>query len=232
MGLSILEPDPSEHRRTAEVGCDTCFRTLRVKLPAAFDPPVPETIESTFHAFGWWVLYRRFSSSEVLCPDCRDVRAEAPTRPTRISFAEYAKRLAAEAASRSTCGRAKIGGVAMTADHRILATAYNGAPSGEPHCMDLPEPIVFANHDMICEHTEVNLVDQLRAIFDSIWEVLRLYFPAGMDKNGLFVDWVRSQEITITISGPRECCTYCAKYCYRHGIKAVVATAGTEEEAA
>ena len=37
---------------------------------------------------------------------------------------------------RSTCLRRRVGAV-LVRDERILATGYNGAPSGLPHCLDI-----------------------------------------------------------------------------------------------
>jgi dCMP deaminase len=39
-------------------------------------------------------------------------------------------------ATRSTCIRRKVGAVAVK-NNRILATGYNGAPSGHAHCLDV-----------------------------------------------------------------------------------------------
>ncbi len=39
-------------------------------------------------------------------------------------------------ATRSTCRRRRVGAVAV-ADKRILATGYNGAPSGLKHCLEI-----------------------------------------------------------------------------------------------
>jgi len=39
-------------------------------------------------------------------------------------------------AERSTCTRAKVGAV-IVRDKNILATGYNGAPAGLPHCLDV-----------------------------------------------------------------------------------------------
>ena len=39
-------------------------------------------------------------------------------------------------ATRSTCIRRSVGAV-IVKDKRILATGYNGAPSGLPHCLDI-----------------------------------------------------------------------------------------------
>jgi dCMP deaminase len=41
-----------------------------------------------------------------------------------------------EVAERSTCTRAKVGAV-IVRDRSILATGYNGAPAGLPHCLDV-----------------------------------------------------------------------------------------------
>ena len=41
-----------------------------------------------------------------------------------------------QVAERSTCNRAKVGAV-IVRDKNILATGYNGAPAGMPHCTDV-----------------------------------------------------------------------------------------------
>jgi dCMP deaminase len=41
-----------------------------------------------------------------------------------------------QVAERSTCCRAKVGAV-IVRDKNILATGYNGAPAGMPHCLDV-----------------------------------------------------------------------------------------------
>jgi dCMP deaminase len=51
----------------------------------------------------------------------------------RPSWDEYFSRIAREVASRSTCLRRSVGAV-LVRDKRILATGYNGAPRGLPHC--------------------------------------------------------------------------------------------------
>jgi len=51
----------------------------------------------------------------------------------RPSWDEYFMTIAEEVATRSTCLRRQIGAV-IVKDKRILATGYNGAPSGLRHC--------------------------------------------------------------------------------------------------
>lgn len=51
----------------------------------------------------------------------------------RPSWDEYFMRLAHVIASRSTCLRRRVGAL-LVKDKRILATGYNGAPKGLPHC--------------------------------------------------------------------------------------------------
>ena len=41
-----------------------------------------------------------------------------------------------QVAERSTCNRAKVGAV-IVRDKSILATGYNGAPAGMPHCTEV-----------------------------------------------------------------------------------------------
>ena len=54
-------------------------------------------------------------------------------RPTWI---DYFMDIADLVARRSTCLRRQVGAMAVK-DKRILATGYNGVPSGIPHCLDV-----------------------------------------------------------------------------------------------
>ena len=53
----------------------------------------------------------------------------------RPSWDEYFMTLAHQVASRTTCLRRAVGAV-IVKDRRILATGYNGAPSGVAHCAE------------------------------------------------------------------------------------------------
>jgi len=53
----------------------------------------------------------------------------------RPSWDEYFVHITQQVATRSTCLRRAVGAV-IVKDKRILATGYNGAPSGFPHCSE------------------------------------------------------------------------------------------------
>jgi dCMP deaminase len=53
----------------------------------------------------------------------------------RPTWDEYFLTITRQVAERSTCVRAKVGAV-IVRDRSILATGYNGAPAGMPHCLD------------------------------------------------------------------------------------------------
>lgn len=57
-------------------------------------------------------------------------------KASRLEWDEYFMRIAQLVAERSTCNRAKVGAV-IVRDRSIIATGYNGAPSGMPHCTDV-----------------------------------------------------------------------------------------------
>lgn len=72
----------------------------------------------------------------------------------------YFIRIAKEIASRSTCSRAAVGAV-ITRNNRILATGYNGAPKGEPHCLD-EGCIIKDDHCVRASHAETNAINQAK----------------------------------------------------------------------
>jgi dCMP deaminase len=57
-------------------------------------------------------------------------------RGNRPSWDEYFIKIAAQVAERSTCLRRHVGAI-LVKDKRILATGYNGAPSGLRHCSEV-----------------------------------------------------------------------------------------------
>ena len=58
-----------------------------------------------------------------------------PDCPERPSWDVYFLQMAQLAATRSTCLRRHVGAV-LVKDRRIIATGYNGAPSGLKHCIE------------------------------------------------------------------------------------------------
>jgi len=54
----------------------------------------------------------------------------------RPTWEEYFLEMARVVAHRSTCLRRRVGAL-LVRDKRILATGYNGAPAGLPHCEDV-----------------------------------------------------------------------------------------------
>jgi len=55
---------------------------------------------------------------------------------TRPTWDQYFMELTGVVARRATCLRRQVGATVVR-DKRILATGYNGAPSGLPHCLDV-----------------------------------------------------------------------------------------------
>jgi dCMP deaminase len=53
----------------------------------------------------------------------------------RLSWDDYFMEITHLVAKRSTCLRRHVGAV-IVRDKRILATGYNGAPRGLPHCAE------------------------------------------------------------------------------------------------
>ncbi len=83
------------------------------------------------------------------------------TRPTwHDTWAAVARTVA----ERATCCRRKVGCVIVGPDQRILATGYNGAPSGVVHCIDRPDGCVLEDgHCAYSVHAEANAIVQAAA---------------------------------------------------------------------
>lgn len=62
--------------------------------------------------------------------------------------------------TQSTCKRGKVGAL-LVANRRIIATGYNGAPPGMPHCFELGCDVDVNNHAGGCRraiHAESNVL--------------------------------------------------------------------------
>lgn len=87
-------------------------------------------------------------------------------RAGRPTWDEYFMAIAKLAATRSTCLRRQVGAVLVQGRH-IIATGYNGAPEGLPHCLevgclreDLQVPSGQRHEMCIGVHAEQNLLIQ------------------------------------------------------------------------
>ncbi|MCL5984980.1 MAG: cytidine/deoxycytidylate deaminase family protein [Actinobacteria bacterium] len=58
------------------------------------------------------------------------------TSDNRPSWDDYFKKITEEVKTRSTCLRRQVGAI-IVQNKRILATGYNGAPSGLKHCLEV-----------------------------------------------------------------------------------------------
>ena len=76
----------------------------------------------------------------------------------RASWDEYFMNIAREVATRSTCDRKHVGAV-IVRDKSILATGYNGAVRGLPHCDD-DGHLMEDGHCVRTVHAEANAIVQ------------------------------------------------------------------------
>src|SRR5687768_12114500 len=87
----------------------------------------------------------------------------------RPSWDAYFMQIAHLVATRATCPRRSVGAI-IVRDKRILATGYNGAPRGLPHCPaggpenDWPAGCMYANHCIRSLHAEQNALLQAAMI--------------------------------------------------------------------
>lgn len=78
---------------------------------------------------------------DVPLPDV--VERNEKVRSRRPSWDEYYLGIANAVAARGECSRRQVGAV-IVKHHTIIATGYNGAPAGEPSCLDGACPRAFS----------------------------------------------------------------------------------------
>ena len=120
----------------------------------------------------------------------------------RPSWHQYFITITRQVAERSTCTRAKVGAV-IVRDKNILATGYNGAPAGLPHCTDVG-CLVYASRTPAGE-TEENCFRTIHAEINAI---------AQAAKNGATI---RDADIYITHTP----CIHCLKVLINTGIRRI-----------
>jgi len=120
----------------------------------------------------------------------------------RPSWHQYFMTITRQVAERSTCTRAKVGAV-IVRDKNILATGYNGAPAGLPHCSD--EGCLIYTSKTPSGETEENCFRTIHAEINAI---------AQAAKNGAAI---RDADIYITHTP----CIHCLKVLINTGITRV-----------
>ena len=120
----------------------------------------------------------------------------------RPSWHQYFLTITRNVAERSTCTRAKVGAV-IVRDKNILATGYNGAPAGMPHCLDVG-CLIYASRTPSGENEE-NCFRTIHAEINAI---------AQAAKNGASI---RDADIYITHTP----CIHCVKVLINTGIRRI-----------
>ena len=120
----------------------------------------------------------------------------------RPTWHQYFLTITRNVAERSTCTRAKVGAV-IVRDKNILATGYNGAPAGMPHCIDAG-CLVYMSHTPTGE-VEENCFRTIHAEINAI---------AQAAKNGASI---RDADIYITHTP----CIHCVKVLINTGVKRI-----------
>jgi dCMP deaminase len=120
----------------------------------------------------------------------------------RPTWHQYFLTITRNVAERSTCTRAKVGAV-IVRDKNILATGYNGAPAGMPHCID-SGCLVYQSRTPTGE-LEENCFRTIHAEINAI---------AQAAKNGASI---RDADIYITHTP----CIHCVKVLINTGIKRI-----------
>ncbi len=141
------------------------------------------------------------------------VDTKIPTKDTRPSWDEYFMQMAELTAQRSTCLRRKVGAVIIK-DKHIIATGYNGAPKGVPHCSELGG----------CERERLNVPSGQRH------ELCRAIHA---EQNAIIQAATLGQSIeggSIYIT--HHPCVICAKMIINAGIKRIVVKEGYPDELA
>ncbi len=120
----------------------------------------------------------------------------------RPSWDQYFLTITRQVAERSTCNRAKVGAV-IVRDKNILASGYNGAPAGLPHCTEVG-CLIYQSKTPTGENEE-NCYRTIHAEINAI---------AQAAKNGVSI---RDADIYVTHTP----CIHCFKVLINTGIKRI-----------
>lgn len=131
----------------------------------------------------------------------------------RPSWDEYFMQMAELTAKRSTCLRRQVGAI-IVKDKHIIATGYNGAPKGLPHCDELGG----------CYRQKLGVPSGERH------ELCRALHA---EQNAIIQAAVYGQSIEgATIYVTHQPCVICAKMIINAGIKRIVVRNGYPDELA
>ncbi len=141
---------------------------------------------------------------------CSIKKKNSVKKDKRPSWDEYFMEIACLVAQRSTCLRRKVGAV-LVKDKHVLATGYNGVPSGLRHCLEIgcireKNKIPSGQRHELCRglHAEMNVLIQSA-------------------KFGVSIE-------NSTIYSTTHPCILCAKMIINAGIKKVVISEGYPDE--
>ncbi len=130
----------------------------------------------------------------------------------RPSWDEYFLEMAQLVAKRSTCLRRSVGAV-LVREKRILATGYNGAPSGLKHCFEIG-----------CMRQRLKIPSGERH------ELCRALHA---EQNALIQSSLHGISVKgATLYATTQPCVICAKMLINAGIKEIVATQGYPDKMA
>ena len=134
------------------------------------------------------------------------------TENKRPSWDEYFLEMAKLVSQRATCLRRKVGAI-LAKDKKILATGYNGAPSGLAHCLDIG-----------C------LRDKLRIPSGQRHELCR---GLHAEQNAIIQASLHGVSIKgSTLYVTNHPCIICAKMIINAGIKEIIVTEGYPDKMA
>jgi dCMP deaminase len=102
--------------------------------------------------------------------------------------------LAAQYATRATCPRASIGAILVKFD-RLCGAGFNGAPPGQPHCLERNQTL-----------------EQHMAIDHCAWAV-------HAERNALYNALIPADGATLYVVGIRRVCEYCRDYLHARGVE-------------
>ena len=120
----------------------------------------------------------------------------------RLSWDQYFMVIATVVAQRSTCTRAQVG-AAIVRDRSIVATGYNGAPAGMPHCTEVG-CLIYVSEDPD-GHPEENCYRTIHAEINAISQAAR---------NGVSID---GADVYVTHSP----CMHCLKTLLNTGVRRI-----------